>query len=77
MREVNKRRHYFGNHPPPCNSKGRFHQWIRNMQQLAQHLRKRGVEVVNCTPGSALTGLTVSTLEREFPVLRTADAQVA
>ena len=41
------------NHPAPCNSKGRFHQWIRNMQQLAMHLRKRGVEVVNCTPGNA------------------------
>ena len=67
MREVNKRRHYFGNHPAPCNSKGRFHQWIRNMQQLAMHLRKRGVTVVNCTPGSALTGLPVSTLEVEFP----------
>lgn len=68
MREVNKRRHYFGNHPAPCNSQGRFGVWITNFERLAKALEQRGVAVVNCTPGSALRGLKVSTLEAEFPV---------
>ena len=67
MREVTGRRHYFGNHPAPCNSKGRFHIWIRNFQSLAAYLGAQGVQVVNCTPGSALKGLKVSTLDKEFP----------
>lgn len=69
MREVNKRRHYFGNHPAPCNSAGRFPTWIRNFAALAQALEKRGVQLVNCTPGSALRGLKVSTVDAEFPAL--------
>ena len=79
MREVNvggmRRRHYFGNHPAPCNSQGKFDRWIKNFERLATDLGKRGVQLVNCTPGSALRGMTVSTLEREFPPL--APAQVA
>ena len=72
MREVNvagvQRRHYFGNHPPPCNSKGKFERWIVNFKSLAPVLEKRGVALVNCTPGSALRSLQVSTLEQEFPL---------
>lgn len=67
MREVNMRRHYFGNHPPPCNSKGRFDRWIRNFRSLAAYLETKGVALINCTPGSALTGMKRSTLEAEFP----------
>ena len=36
------------------NSKPRFPQWIRNFIDLAPQLAHRGVDVVNCTPGSAL-----------------------
>jgi hypothetical protein len=60
------RRHYFGNHPPTCNSKGRFHVWIKNIRSLAAYLQAKGVRVVNCTPNSALT-LQRSTIEAEFP----------
>lgn len=67
MREVNKRRHYFGAHPPPCKSQGKFDRWILNFARLAPELEKRGVQLVNCTPGSALRRLRVSTLERELP----------
>ena len=68
MKEVGKQRHYFGNHPAPLNHRGRFHIWIKHMRMLAAALERRGVEVVNCTPGSALTGLKTSTLDQEFPV---------
>lgn len=62
------RRHYFGNHPPPCNSKGRFDRWIRNFVSLATYLDTRRVKLINCTPGSALR-IARSTLEAEFPPL--------
>ena len=62
------RRHYFGNHPPPCNSKGRFHRWIMNIRSLVACLEAKGVRVVNCTPGSALH-MARSTIEAEFPSL--------
>jgi hypothetical protein len=68
MRDVNKRRHYFGNHPAPCNSQGRYGTWITNFKRLAAALEKRGVMVVNCTPGSALHVGRVSTLDAEFPL---------
>jgi hypothetical protein len=31
-----------------------FHDWRRRFQTIVQPLRQRGVEVLNCTPGSAL-----------------------
>ncbi len=46
--------HWFGNHPKPlgqCNSYGR---WINCFTALAPELKRRGIEVINCTPGSAL-----------------------
>lgn len=54
MRERNgrARRH---DYPPRLNSKPRFNHWVPNFEKLAPELRKRGVEVINCTPGSALT----------------------
>ena len=73
MREVGKLRHWFGNHPAPLNNRGRFHRWIQSMRSLSAALAKRGIEVVNCTPGSALTGIKASTLDKEFPMLRTAE----
>ena len=68
MKEVGGKRHYFGSHPAPLNSRGRFAIWIKHMRMLSAALAKHGVEVVNCTPGSALTGFKVSTLDQEFPV---------
>jgi hypothetical protein len=67
MREVGKRRHYFGSHPPPLNSQGRFAKWIGATQRLAAALARQGQLVINCTPGSALRGLKCSTIDAEFP----------
>lgn len=36
------------------NSMPRFPHWIKNFTNLAPELERRGVEVLNCTPGSAL-----------------------
>ena len=53
MRKVGERsrRH---DYPPNLNSAPRFHYWLPRFQELAPELTKRGVEVINCTPGSAL-----------------------
>jgi hypothetical protein len=67
MRAVGKRKHYYGNHPNPLNSAQNYAGWINNFARLGQALKRRGVALVNCTPGSALRGLDQSTLEAEFP----------
>lgn len=46
------RRH---DYPASLNSKPRFTDWLPRFRLLAPVLKNRGVEVVNCTPGSALT----------------------
>lgn len=67
MRTNGKRRHYYGNHPPPLNSLGRFATWIKQMRALSTALAARGVTVVQCTPGSGLRLAHTSTVEAEFP----------
>lgn len=42
-------------YPANLNSRPRFANWIPRYQLLAPLLKRRGVEVINCTPGSALT----------------------
>lgn len=51
------RRH---DYPASLNSKPRFADWIPRFRLLAPVLERRGVEVVNCTPDSALTCFTFS-----------------
>lgn len=46
------RRHEY---PANLNSRPRFVHWIPRFNLLAPYLKARGVEVINCTPGSALT----------------------
>jgi hypothetical protein len=49
------RRHYFGNHPQRLNARPAFATWIHQFAKLAPELAKRHVEVVNCSPSTALT----------------------
>jgi hypothetical protein len=51
-RDGRMRRH---DYPANLNSKPRFADWIPRYRLLAPVLERRGVEVVNCTPNSALT----------------------
>jgi hypothetical protein len=48
--------HWHGEHPKPlrATSPGTFDQWVGLMETLAAEMAKRSIEVVNCTPGSAL-----------------------
>jgi hypothetical protein len=50
----NRKRHWFGNHPPKLNSRGNYAGWIRAFDKLAKVLNAKDVEVINCTPDTAL-----------------------
>jgi hypothetical protein len=41
-------------YPKDLNARHNFARWILNFERLAPELKRRGVEVLNCTPGSAL-----------------------
>ncbi|HOW94937.1 MAG TPA: hypothetical protein PLF91_10655, partial [Mycolicibacterium fallax] len=48
------RRHWFGNHPGKLDSRGNFTGWLRAFDKLAGVLKQMNIEVVNCTPDTAL-----------------------
>jgi hypothetical protein len=51
----NGEKHHHPDHPLPCVQAQTFEQWIYASTKLAEDLRTGGCEVINCTPGSALT----------------------
>lgn len=66
MQETGKKRHWFGNHPTKLDSRGNFAGWIRALEKLAPVLRARDVEVINCTPTTALRCFKRSNLAVEL-----------
>lgn len=62
MKTVRKKRHFFGNHPAPLNNPWRFDSFIQNFAKAAKSL-PAGVEILNCTPGSALQCFPMVSLE--------------
>lgn len=58
------RRHWFGNHPGMLNSKNAFSGWIRAFDKFSIYLTNLGVDVVNCTPNSALRCFRRVSLEK-------------
>ena len=56
MRSIENRHHWHGVHPSPLRNHGesQYAKWIKNFETLVPEMKKRGIEVVNCTPGSAL-----------------------
>jgi hypothetical protein len=54
MREVGGKRHWFGSHEGKLESVQRYTNWIANFTRLSLMLEQMRVEVVNCTPKSAL-----------------------
>jgi hypothetical protein len=60
---IGRRRHWFGNHPPRLNGQAAYATWISAFQRLAPVLAKMGIEVLQCTPKSALRCFRQSTLE--------------
>lgn len=60
--------HWHGDHPQGLRNTvpGTYEVWIRRMANIAPLIAARGVDVVNCTPGSALTGYRKAKLEDEL-----------
>ena len=54
MVAADKRRHWFGNHPPRLNSRPNFNSWIQAFGKLAPVLAGRGITVWNCSASSAI-----------------------
>lgn len=57
--------HFFGSHPPGLGSTAP--QRFPALRQQFAEWRPAGVEIINCTPGSALTAYPFSTIETELP----------
>lgn len=55
--------HWHGDHPAGLNSRLPFKVWLQEFQYLARHLDIEKVEVLNCSPGTALTTFKKTTLE--------------
>lgn len=66
-------RHYFGEYPGPLRHfpsvrvrQGVLDGLIERYKQIAPEIADLGIDVVNCTPGSALDCFRMSTLEKEL-----------
>lgn len=63
---VDGKTHWFGQHPNGLNQNQGFLTWIKNFEQLAQDLKAEGVEVINCSPDSALEVFTKRRIHEEL-----------
>lgn len=54
-KNIDGKAHWFGQHPQGLNRNQPLDEWKRNFPQLAADLQDEGVEVINCSPDSALT----------------------
>lgn len=55
-------RHWFGEHAGSLNTTCAFRRWIQCFEGLSVALGDLGVQLINCTPGSALRGIRVMSL---------------
>jgi len=60
------RAHWFGQHPGPLVMKQLYSAWIDKADIVASDAKKLGVEIVNCTPDSAMTCFRMSSIEKEI-----------
>lgn len=56
-------RHWHPDHPKPCVQAQCFDDWLYKFGPIARDAEKLGVEILNCTPGSALTAFPMTTLK--------------
>ena len=47
--------HWFGQHPQGLTQVQPYSLWLDHFPQLAYDLKREGVEVINCSPDSAIT----------------------
>lgn len=64
----NGERHWHADHPAPCIQTQLFDHWIRRFESTARDLKKLGIEVLNCTPGSALPWFKRCTIDEALAV---------
>lgn len=57
------RAHWFGQHPGKLVTRQLFDEWIHKAGAIASDAKRLGVEIINCTPGSALECFPRSTIE--------------
>ncbi len=57
------KRHWFGNHPGKLNSRGSYSTWKSAFDKFAGVLNRMDVQVINCTPNSALRSFRRAPLE--------------
>lgn len=63
MRQVEKKKHWFGSHPERLDSPQNYRRWITNFECLHTALKQRGLEVINCTPKSGLSSIPFMPLQ--------------
>jgi len=63
MRDHGTKTHHHADHPTGLNTQPNYAQWIADFNLMARELRGEGVDVVNATPGSALTCFPMAKLE--------------
>lgn len=56
--------HWFGQHPKGLTQIQPYELWLSNFKQLARDLKNAGVEVINCSPGTALTCFRQASIEK-------------
>lgn len=66
-RAADGRQHWFGEHPAPLVQTCLFDEWIHKSEAMAKDAREQGIDIVNCTPDSALTAFRRANLEEELP----------
>lgn len=59
--------HWHGNHPGALNKQAPFHDWLKRFRDAAPELE---MEVINCTPGSALDAFPRMSLENALDYAR-------
>ena len=59
-------KHWHADHPHPMVQGQQFGEWIHKANFVAADAKRLGLEIINCTPGSALTMFPMSTLEKEL-----------
>jgi hypothetical protein len=59
-------KHWFGSHPVPLTQDLLFDEWIHKFKSIADDARCMGVEIVNCSPGSALPWFRMGDIEKEL-----------
>lgn len=66
LRYVNNRSHAHNGHHPTVTDESAYRRYAKNFRTIENPLKKMGVEVVNCAPGSEVKSFRFSTVEKEL-----------